>query len=365
MRCAAVLGAAVLGAAVLGAAVLGAAVLGAAVLVAAVLADAAAGTRVVAVTHDAQPTLSPIEDLIDVLTLEELGTAKISVTGIEGEDAASSIGATEARVFEGRSQRMPHNRVFGGQVLAQCVMAAGLTLQGVEERHGPRPIHSLHGYFMRPGDDTLPIRFAVEEMRDGRSFSTRRVHAIQKNAPIMSFTASFQAQSPGLEHQLPMPDLPGPDGLRSLSDLLGHIDHPAARHMATQRPIEQRPVEASTFLSPAPDSPAEQQVWMRAVGTLPDDPLVHAAVLAYASDYSLLDPVLRRHGLAWGDPRLRIASLDHSMWFHRPVSGDDWFLYMQESPSASSGRGLGIGQMFQGGRLVASVAQEGMVRVKD
>lgn len=315
-------------------------------------------------TDKPTPALSPIEDLIDVLTLEELGTAKISVTGIAGQSAASSIGATEARVFEGRSQRMPHNRVFGGQVLAQCVMAAGLTLKAVEQREGPRPIHSLHGYFMRPGDDTLPIRFAVEEMRDGRSFSTRRVHAIQNDAPIMSFTASFQEPAPGLEHQLAAPDLPGPEGLRSLADLLGHIDHPAARHIATQRPIEQRPIEEAGFLRPSSGALAEQHVWMRAIGALPDDPLIHAAVLAYASDYSLLDPVLRRHGLVWGDPRLRVASLDHSMWFHRPAAGDEWFLYAQESPSASSGRGLGIGHMFQRGTLVATTAQEGMVRLK-
>ncbi|HEX6055713.1 MAG TPA: acyl-CoA thioesterase domain-containing protein, partial [Intrasporangium sp.] len=232
-------------------------------------------------TDDLTPTLSPIEDLIDVLTLRELGTAQISVTGIAGQSAASSIGATKARVFEGRSQRMPHGRVFGGQVLAQCVMAAGLTLKAVEERDGPRPIHSLHGYFMRPGDDTQPIRFAVEEMRDGRSFSTRRVHAIQNDAPIMSFTGSFQAQAPGLEHQLTMPELPGPEGLRSLADLLGRIDHPAAYHIAHQRPVEQRPVDEATFLSPSPGAPAEQQVWMRALGELPDDPLIHAAVLAY------------------------------------------------------------------------------------
>ena len=231
-------------------------------------------------------------------------------------------------MFEGRSQRMPHERVFGGQVLAQCVMAAGLTLKAVEERDGPRPIHSLHGYFMRPGDDTQPIRFAVEEMRDGRSFSTRRVHAIQNDAPIMSFTGSFQAHAPGLEHQLTMPELPGPEGLRSLADLLGRIDHPAAHHIAHQRPIEQRPVDEATFLSPSPGASAEQQVWMRALGALPDDPLIHAAVLAYASDYSLLDPVLRRHGLLWGDSRLRVASLDHSMWFHRPVAADRWFLYV-------------------------------------
>ena len=162
-----------------------------------------------------------------------------------------------------------------------------------------------------------------------------------------------------------MPELPGPEGLRSLADLLGHIDHPAAQHIAHQRPIEQRPVEEATFLSPSPGALAEQQVWMRALGALPDDPLIHAAVLAYASDYSLLDPVLRRHGLVWGDPRLRVASLDHSMWFHRAVAADRWFLYVQESPSASNGRGLGIGQMFQDGQLVATTAQEGMVRVKE
>lgn len=316
-------------------------------------------------TADAHAALAPIEDLIEVLTLKELGTAQISVTGIAGQNAASSIGATEARVFEGRSQRMPHKRVFGGQVLAQCVMAAGLTLKHVEESSGPRPIHSLHGYFMRPGDDTLPIRFAVEEMRDGRSFSTRRVHAIQNDAPIMSFTASFQERAPGLEHQLPMPQLPGPDGLRSLAELIASSDHPAAKHIATERPIEQRPIDGTTFLAPAPDAAPEQQVWMRAVGPLPDDELIHAAVLAYASDYSLLDPVLRGHGLRWSDPRLRVASLDHSMWFHRTVRADEWFLYAQESPSSSSGRGLGIGQMFQDGRLVATTAQEGMVRVKD
>jgi acyl-CoA thioesterase-2 len=244
-------------------------------------------------------------------------------------------------------------------------MAAGLTLRHVEEASGPRPIHSLHGYFMRPGDDTLPIRFAVEEMRDGGSFSTRRVHAIQKDAPIMSFTASFQAPADGLDHELKMPEVPGPEGLKSLADIMGGIDHPAARHIARERPIEQRPVEVTNYLTPAEERSAEQHIWMRTVGRLPDDPLVHAAVLAYASDYSLLEPILRRHALTWGDPRLRMASLDHSMWFHRPARADEWWLYGQVSPSASSGRGLGIGQMFQAGKLVATTAQEGMVRVKE
>lgn len=314
--------------------------------------------------HSTTP-LAPIDDLLEVLTLNELGTAHISVTGLEGQDAASSIGATSARVFEGRSQRMPHGRVFGGQVLAQCVMAAGITVADVDDGDGPRPIHSLHGYFMRPGDDTLPIRFAVEQMRDGSSFSTRRVHAVQKNAPIMSMTCSFQERSDGLDHQLDMPQVQQPDELPSLAEVLTDTDNPAARHVAERRPIELRHVEGNLYLEPGRGRAAEQHVWMRALGELPDDPLLHAAVLAYASDYSLLEAVLRRHGLVWTDPRLRAASLDHAMWFHRPVRADEWILYAQQSPSAISGRGLGIGQMFaQDGTLVATTAQEGMVRLK-
>ncbi|WP_323099610.1 acyl-CoA thioesterase II [Intrasporangium sp. YIM S08009] len=309
--------------------------------------------------------LPPIEDLIDVLTLKDVGTAHIAVTDVAGRDAAESIGATSARVFEGRSQKMPHGRVFGGQVLAQCVMAAGTTVREVDE-DGPRPIHSLHGYFMRPGDDTLPIRFAVEEMRDGRSFSTRRVHAVQKGAPIMSMTCSFQERAGGLDHQDPMPQVAGPDGLTSLAEAFRGIDHPGARHLAEARPIELRPVESNMFLDAGNEQVATNHVWMRAIGLLPDDPLLHAAVLAYSSDYSLLEPVLRRHGLVWTDRRLRVASLDHSMWFHRDARADDWLLYAQASPSAISGRGLAIGQIYaQDGALVATTAQEGMVRVKE
>jgi acyl-CoA thioesterase-2 len=260
---------------------------------------------------------------------------------------------------------MPHGRVFGGQVLAQCVMAAGTTVREVDG-DGPRPIHSLHGYFMRPGDDTLPIRFAVEEMRDGRSFSTRRVHAVQKGAPIMSMTCSFQERAGGLDHQDPMPQVAGPEGLTSLAEAFRGIDHPGARHLAEARPIELRPVESNMFLDAGAEQVATNHVWMRAIGRLPDDPLLHAAVLAYSSDYSLLEPVLRRHGLVWTDRRLRVASLDHSMWFHRDARADDWLLYAQASPSAISGRGLSIGQIYaQDGALVATTAQEGMVRLKE
>jgi acyl-CoA thioesterase-2 len=300
-----------------------------------------------------------------VLTLEDVGTAHIAVTDVRGRDAAESIGASSARVFEGRSQKMPHGRVFGGQVLAQCVMAAGITVRDLNDGDGSRPIHSLHGYFMRPGDDTLPIRFAVEEMRDGNSFSTRRVHAVQKGAPIMSMTCSFQERAGGLDHQDPMPQVQGPEELASLADAFRGVDHPGARHIAEARPIELRPVESNMFLDAGPEQVATNHVWMRAVERLPDDPLLHAAVLAYSSDYSLLEPVLRRHGLVWTDRRLRVASLDHSMWFHRDVRADEWLLYAQQSPSAVSGRGLSIGEIFsQDGTLVATTAQEGMVRVK-
>ncbi|WP_344950105.1 acyl-CoA thioesterase II [Terrabacter ginsenosidimutans] len=309
--------------------------------------------------------LPPLEDLLEVLTLEDVGTAHIAVTDVRGRDAAESIGASSARVFEGRSQKMPHGRVFGGQVLAQCVMAAGITVRDLNDGDGSRPIHSLHGYFMRPGDDTLPIRFAVEEMRDGNSFSTRRVHAVQKGAPIMSMTCSFQERAGGLDHQDPMPQVQGPEELASLADAFRGVDHPGARHIAEARPIELRPVESNMFLDAGPEQVATNHVWMRAVERLPDDPLLHAAVLAYSSDYSLLEPVLRRHGLVWTDRRLRVASLDHSMWFHRDVRADEWLLYAQQSPSAVSGRGLSIGEIFsQDGTLVATTAQEGMVRVK-
>lgn len=310
-------------------------------------------------THDDSD--APLRELLEVLDLTELGGATISMAGLPGEEGVP-IGETGATVFEGKSQRMPHRRVFGGQVLAQAVIASGRTVADVE---GDRRIHSLHAYFMRPGDDSMPIRFAVERMRDGRSFSTRRVHALQKGTAILSMIASFQEAAGGLDHQDPMPTVPPPERLRSLRDLVDGIDDPGARHIA-RRPVEQRHVEGSIYRDPPPERVARQHVWMRTVGELSDDPLVHAAVMAYASDYALLEPVIRRHGLAWSDRRLRPASLDHAMWFHRPARMDSWVLYTQESPSAQGGRGLGLGRMFtRDGVLVASVAQEGMIRVKD
>lgn len=313
-----------------------------------------------------EPLLDPIDDLLDVLDLRPEGSTTIHVASPEGigEDLADTPGD----VFVGRSQPMPHGRVFGGQVLAQCVVAAGRTVEPVEDgtdaEPTPRHIHSMHGYFLRAGNADRPLRFLVERMRDGRSFSARRVHAIQDGRILMSIIMSFQEPAHGLEHHLDMPEVPAPDTLRSDKEILERVEHPVAKLTARTRPVEIRHVER-LLLGPGEPGPSEQSVWMRIARRLPDDPLLHAAIMAYASDYTLLEPILRRHGIGWGDPRLRPASLDHSMWFHRPGRFDDWVLYSQSSPSAQSGRGLGLGHMYAAdGTLLATVGQEGMVRLK-
>ena len=309
---------------------------------------------------------SPVEDLLETLDLEELGTAEVSVEPVSVTDPELRLPSTFAEditLFRGRSQKQPHGRVFGGQVLAQGVVASGRTVRQLDGP--PRRLHSIHAYFMRPGDDTQPITFSVERMRDGRSFSTRRVHAIQHGKPILSMSASFQTPDHGLDHQDEMPEAPDPASVPSLRDVFGGVDDPRAQHLA-ERAIELRHVQGHLYGRSGDEQVAEQLVWLRAVGELPDDPVIHEAVLAYASDYSLLEPILRRHGRAWTDRGLRAASLDHAMWFHRPARADDWMLYAQRSPSAQGGRGLGIGRMFAAdGTLVASVAQEGMVRLPD
>lgn len=290
------------------------------------------------------PDFDPVGDLLDVLDLRR-----------EGADD-----------FVGRSQPQPHGRVFGGQVLAQGLIAAGRTvadLDGFDEQ--PRHVHSMHGYFLRAGDASAPISFTVERLRDGRSFSARRVHALQAGRPILSLAASFQTQDEGLDHQDVMPTVPPPEELPAVRELLVGVDEGPAKKWVERRAIDIRHAEEPIYLRPASEAAARQNVWIRAAGHLPDDPLLHAAVLAYASDYTPLEAILRRHGIAWIDPRLRPASLDHAMWFHRPVRADEWLLYSQSSPSATGGRGLGIGRMFRrDGALAASVAQEGMVRLK-
>lgn len=313
------------------------------------------------------PLLDPVDDLLDVLDLKREGSTTIHVAS--PTDVGEDLADTPGDVFLGRSQPMPHGRVFGGQVLAQCVIAAGRTVDPVEDGSDTEPqerhIHSMHGYFLRPGDANRPLRFLVERMRDGRSFSARRVHAVQDGRILMSIIMSFQEEAGGLEHHLEMPQVPGPDTLRSDKEILERVEHPVAKVTARSRPVEIRHVER-LLLMPDEPGPSEQSVWMRIPRELPDDTLLHAAIMAYASDYTLLEPILRRHGIGWGDPRLRPASLDHSMWFHRPGRFDDWVLYSQSSPSAQSGRGLGLGHMYAAdGTLLATVGQEGMVRIKE
>ena len=227
-------------------------------------------------------------------------------------------------------------------------------------------MHSMHGYFLRPGDSSEPIEFSVERLRDGNSFSARRTHALQRGVPILSMIASFQTPADGLDHQDPMPA----GARRRAADADGR---PAASRSTVRSPGPGRAPGRSTSGTSSLRSTscrtriryAHQSVWMKTYGTLPDDPLLHAAVLAYASDYSILESALRAHGLAWSEPRLRPASLDHAMWFHRPVRADEWILYATESPSAHGGRGLGIGRMFTAdGVHVATVGQEGMIRLK-
>ena len=264
-------------------------------------------------------------------------------------------------LFEGPSQWMPHGRVFGGQVLAQCLVAAAKTIEG------ERPVHSLHGYFLRAGDITKPITFSVDRLRDGRSFSTRRVQAFQSDEPIFSMIASFQDSDPGISHQDQMPaGIPDPEQLPSAHDLLGEINHPVAQYWAKARPFDMRHVGSPIYFKVDGEPVAHQAVWIKALGTLPADVSLHTAALAYVSDYTILEPIFRRHGIAWTHDGLKSASLDHAMWFHRQAKVDEWMLYVQESPSAQGGRGLSLGRIFsRDGLLLATVAQEGMVRVPE
>ena len=266
---------------------------------------------------------------------------------------------TSEDIFTGPSQWSPQGRVFGGQVLAQSVVAATRTISP------DRPIHSMHGYFLRPGDIEVPITFAVDRIHDGRSFSTRRTQAYQHGVPILSTIASFQTLDDGLDHQAPLPEeLPEPESLPDEREILLATGHPMARYWASGRPFDIRHVGGPVYLTADGKRTAHQAVWLRARGRMPDDAALHRAALAYASDYTILEPIWRRHGLSWATPGLKAASLDHAMWWHRPARADEWLLYVQESTSASGGRGLSLGRIYtREGVLAASVAQEGMTRV--
>jgi acyl-CoA thioesterase-2 len=283
-------------------------------------------------------TINPVGELIALLDLEPI----------------------EVNIFRGVSPKDRSQRVFGGQVLGQALVAATRT---VEER----VCHSLHAYFLLPGDPKVPILYEVDRSRDGKSFSSRRVVAIQHGRQIFHMSVSFQVPEPGLEHQIDPPKVPAPGDLPSEDDFrkayADKVPEQYREHFLRKRPIEIRPVDRSDIFSPK-KRPPHQAVWVRATGELPADVALQQCVLAYASDMTLLDTGLAPHGIGWFDTRIQMASIDHAMWFHRPFRADKWLLYVQDSPSASGARGFNRGMIYDdNGVLVASVAQEGLMRL--
>jgi acyl-CoA thioesterase-2 len=281
-----------------------------------------------------------LEDLIGLLRLEQI----------------------EDNIFRGDSRDLGSPQVFGGQVLGQALSAAQHTVDG-------RVAHSLHAYFLRRGDVNSPIIYEVDRARDGGSFSNRRVVAIQHGRPILNLAASFQDPEEGLIHQAQMPDVPGPEGLKDLTDvakdMLQYIPSIMRRFMTDKRPFEFRHVEPMNFETPE-KLPPRKHVWIRAVDTLPDNPVLHQNLLTYVSDYELLGTAMLPHGLSFTRGSVIMASLDHALWFHGEVKMDEWLLYAMDSPNSSGARGLTRGQLFtQDGRLVASTSQEGLMRVID
>ena len=264
----------------------------------------------------------------------------------------------EVNVFRGRSPDDKRQRVFGGQVAGQALVAAGRTVEA------GRTVHSLHAYFLRPGDPSVPILYDVDRIRDGRSFTTRRVVAVQHGQAIFNLAASFHVAEDGFDHQLPMPEAPPPEGLPTFAERLAPYRDQVGEWYTRPQPIDLRHVDDPPHATgDGKARPPCQQVWFRADGALPDDPLLHACVVTYASDMSLLDSILLAHGTSWLDPALMGASLDHAMWFHRPFRADEWLLYDQESASASGARGLGQGRIYRrDGVHAVSVVQEGLFR---
>jgi acyl-CoA thioesterase-2 len=299
---------------------------------------ATANGMAVPVTPDGAPHGQPVLDrLVALLDLERI----------------------EDDIFRGVSPAESPVRVFGGQVAGQALIAAGRTVPA------DRRVHSLHAYFIRPGDPSIPIVYEVDRIRDGRSFTTRRATAIQRGKAIFALSASFQLDEEGMEHSEPMPDVPPPDTLPSYAERVAPLGEVLQERLLRPRPIDLRYVTEPAWLSrEAGPRDARNQVWMRADGTLPDDQLLHVCVLTYCSDMTLLDSVLARHGVYWGLDDVNGASLDHALWFHRPFRADEWVLYDCTSPTASGARGLATGRFFtQSGSHIATVVQEGLLRV--
>ena len=267
----------------------------------------------------------------------------------------------EVNLFRGRSPQVAWQRVFGGQVVGQALVAACRTVDVAQ-----RPPHSLHAYFLLPGDPKVPIVYNVDRIREGKSFTTRRVIAIQHGQAIFAMAVSFHRDEPGMAHQAKMPAVPGPEDLPSEAEIkervLPLMPEPVRRYYERERPIELRPVEYARYLGKIIDD-GRFHVWIRATGRLPDEPAVHQCVLAYASDMTLLDSALIPHGRTVFEKTIMAASLDHALWLHRPFRADDWLLYAQDSPNLAGARGFSRGLIFaRDGTLVASVAQEGLVR---
>lgn len=281
---------------------------------------------------------------------------------IDGLTQVFDLERIENNIFRGHSPQVGWQRVFGGLVVAQALVAATRTVDA-------RPPHSLHGYFMLPGDPAVPIIYEVDRIRDGASFTTRRCNAIQHGRAIFSLSASFQVPEAGLEHALPAPDVPKPENLASAAELRERCGHRVPETMrgwfeSTNRTIEIRPVDQRRYLEQGASAPM-QYVWLKAMQRLPDDQDIHNAVLAYLSDMSLLDTALVTHKRTLFDADLQVASLDHALWFHRPFRADEWLLYAQDSPNTRGARGLTRGLIYaHDGRLVASVAQEGLIRLR-
>ena len=268
----------------------------------------------------------------------------------------------EVNLFRGRSPQSRWQRVFGGQVIGQALVAACRTVEEVAQR----PPHSLHAYFLLGGDPKVPIVYEVDRIRDGKSFTTRRVMAIQHGRAIFSMEVSFHGAEEGLSHQFPMPDVPKPDALPSDTEIrdrvLSLMPDPVRRYYDRERPIELRPVEYGRYLGEKLEG-GRFHMWIRATERLPDEPAIHQCVLAYASDMTLLDAALIPHGRTVFHQDIMAASLDHALWFHRPFRADEWLLYAQDSPNLSGARGFSRGLIFAlDGTLVASVAQEGLLR---
>jgi acyl-CoA thioesterase-2 len=265
----------------------------------------------------------------------------------------------EHNIYRGQNRDIGSGRIYGGQVLAQALVAASRTVDD------ERPVHSMHGYFILPGDLAAPVVYFVDRLRDGGSFTTRRVTAIQHGRAIFNMAASFHKREDGPEHQVEMPDVPGPDGLPSELELIRAMEDripPKLKPVLTQdRPLDIRPIDPADPFDPEPRPPV-RHLWVRAIGRV-DSPLLHRAILAYASDYGLLGAALQPHGITWRRDDVMVASLDHAVWFHRDVDVTDWLLYSMESPVTGGARGFARGTFYtRSGALVASVAQEGLIR---